>query len=226
MTHRRRYAIAAIVLLAARAPAQARVVSAPSEPSLLNLATGWARASALGDLRELRRSNDYLELRVWHGFSAAETQATIARREDGHWSAWLARVIRCEIRVDKTVADTASSTTMRGFVAEARRNCGQSATDVAPGARLITTDTLLVQPLAVPESDIEAAWNDARRAGALDLPGRAPHSRESDDGTSFLIELRQGSAYRATEIPDLPQAESAVDTQVKQIYAVVRRLVR
>ena len=62
-----RLAVVAIVLLSHQLFAQARVVSAPSEPSLLNLTTGWARASTLGDLRDLRVSGDYLELRVWHG---------------------------------------------------------------------------------------------------------------------------------------------------------------
>src|ERR1043165_3911219 len=91
----------ACALVAGEAPGQAGVRSAPSEPSLLNLTSGWARASELGDLRELRVGGDHLELRVWHGYSAAETQATIIRRADGHWSASLARVIRCEIQIPK-----------------------------------------------------------------------------------------------------------------------------
>ena len=72
-------ALAMGVLLSQRSFGQARVVSAPSEPSLLNLTAAWARASTLGDLRELRVAGDYLELRVWRGYGLSETQATILK---------------------------------------------------------------------------------------------------------------------------------------------------
>jgi hypothetical protein len=211
------------LLLARESFAQARVVSAPREPSLLNLTSGWARASTLGDLRELRLSGDHLELRVWRGYGAAETQATILRRADGHWSASFARVIRCEIQVPSAVADTASSATMRRFVAEARRQCGQSAVDVAPGARLLATDTLVVQPLAVPESDIEAAWKDAESAGVLQLPGRVAPSAPTGDVT-FLIEVRRGDSYRATEIAEVDPPRVKADSQVQRIHAATQRV--
>src|SRR4029077_2725446 len=93
--------------------AQARVASAPSEPSLLNLTSSWGRASTLGDLLELRMNSDDIELRVWHGFGTSETQSTILRRTQGHWSASFARVIRCELQIPGSVGDTASSRTMR-----------------------------------------------------------------------------------------------------------------
>src|SRR5215213_2812240 len=102
MTNASRLALAMILLCACMAFGQARVVSAPSEPSLLNLTTGWGRASILGDLRELRAGSDYLDLRVWRGFGLAETQAVVLRRLDGHWSAFLARVMRCEIQITKS----------------------------------------------------------------------------------------------------------------------------
>ena len=123
-------AVAIMVMLPGRAFGQARVTSAPAEPSLLNLTTAWSRASTLGDLRQLRTRSDFLELRVWHGFGLAETQAVVLRRIDGHWSASLARVIRCEIQIPKSVGGTASVTTMRGYVAEARRKCGTPVVDV------------------------------------------------------------------------------------------------
>lgn len=217
-------AVGAMLLFSRPGFGQAKVVSAPSEPSLLNLTAGWARASTLGDLRELRVDRDYLELRLWHGYAAAETQATILRRERGHWSAFFARVIRCELAVPGQVADTASSATMRRFVAEARRNCGVSVVDVAPGSRLIATDTLFVQPIAVPESDIEAAWKDAQSAGAGELPARARHDAPTTDGSAYLIELRRGDEYRAAEIEDVERPEVKADSQAKQIYAVLRRL--
>lgn len=220
----RRAAVAIALLLPRESFAQARVVSAPREPSLLNLTSGWARASTLGDLRELRLSGDHLELRVWRGYGAAETQATILRRADGHWSASFARVIRCEIQVPSAVADTASSATMRRFVAEARRQCGQSAVDVAPGARLLATDTLVVQPLAVPETDIEAAWKDAESAGVLQLPGRVEQSAAPAGDVTFLIEVRRGDSYRATEIAEVDPPRVKADSQVRRIYAATQRV--
>lgn len=217
-------AVVMIALLSRLSVAQARVASAPDEPSLLNLTTAWSRASTLGDLRELRTRSDYLELRVWRGFGESETQAVVLRRTDGHWSASLARVIRCEIQIPKSVGDTASVTTMRGYVAQARRACGTSVADVGAGARIITTDTLVVQQLDVPESEIEMAWKDALSAGVLQLPGRVKRNRTMDDSITYVIELRRGDEYRAAEIEHLERPEVEADTQVKQIYAAVHRL--
>lgn len=218
------FAVAMIVLASPPAFSQARVVSAPAEPSLLNLTTGWGRASTLGDLLKLRRRPDDLELRVWRGFGASETQAIVLRRTDGHWSASLARVIRCEIQIPKSVGDTASTTTMRGYVAEARRKCGASVVDLGAGARVITTDTLVVQQLEAPESEIETAWKDAVTAGLLQLPGRVKRSATADGDITYVIELRRGDEYRASEIEELEHPEVEADTQVKQVYAAVRRL--
>jgi hypothetical protein len=203
---------------------QARVVSAPSEPSLLNLTTGWARASVLGDLREMRAGPGHLELRVWRGFGPAETELFVLRRADGHWSAFFARVIRCELQVPASARDTASATTMRAFVAQARRNCGTSIVDVSAGARIITADTLVVQRLDVSEADVETAWTDAEKAGVVRLPGRVKHSATTTDGTTYVIEVRRGDEYRAAEIEHVERAELEADSQVEQAYAAVRRL--
>lgn len=219
-------AVAAIVLLSRPSFGQAKVVSVPAEPSLLNLTTSWSRASTLGDLRALRTRSDHIELRVWRGYGPSETQAVILRRADGHWSASLGRVIRCEIQIPTSVGDTASEATMRWYAAEARRKCGVSVANAGPGARIIATDTLLVQPLAVPETEIELAWNDALAAGVVQLPARVKRSRAMDDSSTFMIELRRGDEYRAAEIEDLEPPEVEADRQVKQVYAAVRRLVQ
>lgn len=226
MTHSNLLAGAVMVLLSRPGFGQARVVSVPAEPSLLNLTTSWSRASPLGDLRELRTSSDHIELRVWRGYGPSETQAIVLRRADGHWSASFARVVRCEIQIPTSVGDTASVTTMRGYVAEARRRCGTSLTDVSAGARIITADTLLVQPLAVPESEIETAWKDALNAGVLRLPGRVTRNQTMDDSITYLIESRRGNEYRASETEHLEESEVEADTHVKQVYAAVRRLLQ
>lgn len=224
MTHTHLLVVAAIVLVSQPSAGQARVVSAPAEPSLLNLTTSWSRASVLGDLRELRTRSDHLELRVWRGYGASETQAIVLRRMDGHWSASLARVVRCEIQIPTSVGDTASQATMRGYVAEARRRCGTSVVDVSAGARILATDTLVVQPLEASASDVEMAWSDAVAAGVIQLPGRVKRSRIVDEGMTYLIELRRGDEYRAAEIEHLERPEVKADSQAQQVYAAVRRL--
>ena len=107
----RKLSVLGVVALVAGAHAgyaQARVLSAPPEPSLLNITRQWSRASSLGDLRELRTAPDYRELRIWLGFGlTTETQGFIVRRTTGHWSAFFARVMRCEIEIPRTVGDTA-----------------------------------------------------------------------------------------------------------------------
>jgi len=220
------FAVTVSLFLSQRSFGQARVVSAPSEPSFLNLTTAWARASTLGDLREAQASGDYLELRVWHGFGPSETQATILRRTQDHWSAFLARVIRCELQIPGSVGDTASAATMRQFVVAARRRCGTSVVDVAPGARIIAADTLVVERLVVPESAIEGVWNDAENAGVLQLPGRVKRDSTRDYSLTYFIEVRRGDEYRAAEIEDLDRPEVKADSIVKQVYAAVQRLRR
>src|SRR5689334_20172215 len=93
----------AVSILARPAFGQVKVVSVPSEPSLLNITRTWSRASLLGDLREMHVRPDYLELRVWGGFGLAETQTVVLRRSDGHWSAFVGRVVRCEIQIPAPV---------------------------------------------------------------------------------------------------------------------------
>ena len=225
MTHRARILVAIFVGLAQESFGQARVVSAPAEPSLLNLTGSWARASSLGDLREMRTRSDDLELRVWRGFGASETRAVALRRTDGHWSASLARVIRCEIQIPRSVGDTAKAATMRLYVAEARRNCGASVVDVSAGSQIIAADTLVVQALDVQESEIDAVWKDVLGAGALELPGRVKRDRPIDEGLIYLVELRRGNDYRAAEIEHVERPEVKADSQVQRVYAVVRRLV-
>jgi hypothetical protein len=226
MTHANLLAVAVIVLVSRPGFGQARLVSVPTEPSLLNLTTSWSRASTLGDLRELRTRPDHIELRVWRGYGPSETQAVVLRRTDGHWSASLARVIRCEIQIPTSVGDTAAQATMRRYGAEARSKCGVSIANAGPGARIIATDTLFVQPLAVAEPEIETAWKEAVGAGVLQLPGRVKRSRTMDDSVTYMIELRRGDEYRASEIEDLERPEVEADTQVKQVYAAVRRLLQ
>jgi hypothetical protein len=215
-------ALAFVVSVSQPGLTQARVLSAPPEPSLLNITRQWSRASSLGDLRELRTEPDHRELRVWLGFGlTTETQGVILRRANGHWSAFFARVMRCEMQIPRSVGDTASRATMQHYNAEARQHCGTTVSDVSPGAQVITTDTLLVAALNLPDSTIEAAWTAAVRAGVSQLPSRVERSQSLDDVATYVIELRTGNDYRASAIEQLEHPETEADQQVKDVYAAV-----
>ena len=207
--------------------AQARIVSAPPEPSLLNITGQWSRASSLGDLRELRTGSDYRELRVWGGYGlTTETQGVVLRRAGGVWSAFVARVMRCEIKIPGVVGETASRATIQQYTAQARQQCGKKLEDVGPGAHILTTDTLLVVPLGVPASAIEEAWTAAERAGALQLPPRVQRNPVIDDVFTYVVEVRTGNDYRASTIEHMERPETKADQQVKDVYAAVNRLLR
>jgi hypothetical protein len=217
--------IAFIVGLSRAGCAQARVVSAPPEPSLLNLTRQWSRASILCDLRELKTGSDYLELRVWAGYGLmGTTQAVVVRRSAGRWAAFLARVLRCEIKIPRSVGDTASRTTMQQYVAEARRHGGVSVTDVGAGAQVLATDSLLVDSLAVPDSVIESTWNAAGRAGVFQLPGRVDRHEAVDNALAYVVELRRGNDYRASAIEHIEHPERDADRKVQAIYTIISQL--
>lgn len=202
-------------------------MSAPPEPSLLNITREWSRASSLGDLRELRGRPDYLELRAWTGYAlTGGTQAVVLRRADGHWSAFLARVLRCEMEIPRAVWDTASRATVRRYTSEARQHCGTPLTEVSAGARILATDSLVVDSLGVPEATISDAWTAAERAGVFQLPARVSRNEVVDDTPMYVVEVRRGDEYRASAIEHVQQAETAADRQVEDVYAAVNSLLR
>jgi hypothetical protein len=218
-------ALTMTALVSQAAVGQVRVVSAPPEPSLLNITRQWSRASTLGDLRELAPDASRLELRVWGGFSlSSPTQGVVLRRTGGRWSAFLARVVRCEIQIPRSVGDTASRTTMQRYTAEARRHCGTTVAEVTAGSQVLATDTLLVAPLDVAEGLIGETWAAAERAGALDLPGRVERNRVVDDVFTYVVEVRRGDDYRASVIEHIERPEIRADQQIRDIYAAVNRL--
>ena len=220
-----RLTLAVVVMLARVSFAQARVVSAPPEPSLLTLTGGWSRASLLGDLREVRAGNDYLEVRAWKGFDlTSTTEAVVLRRLGGQWSAFLARVIRCEIMIARSVEDTASRATMQGYVAEARRQCGKALPSVGPGARIVAADTLIVERLSVPDTSIENAWSAAMSAGLFQLPPRIDRKENVSDAPIYVVEVRRGNTYRASQIEHVENSENESDRRLKDALAAVRRV--
>lgn len=225
MSHRLRSALALAVLVSRAGAAQARVLSAPPEPSLLNIVRQWSRASGLGDLREVRAGPGYLELRVWGGFAlATRTQGVVLRRADGRWSAFLAQVMRCEIQIPKEVGDTATRATMDRYQAEARRQCGTPLTDVGPGAFIVTAESLLVERVGAADSLVEQAWTAGVRAGALGLPPRVERSLVRDDAFMYVVEVRSGRDYRASVIEHVEPPEGEADRRVREVFAAVSRV--
>jgi len=216
-----RYALAMLGLLSRVSSAQARVLSAPPEPSLLNITRSWSRASSLGDLRELTTASDFLELRVWGGYGMGATQGVVLRRTGTHWSAFLARVRRCEMLMPRSAGDTASRATLERYVAQARRQCDTPVSDVGPGVRIITADTLAVERLVMPDSMIEKAWAVAVRAGALDLPGRIERAEAVSSDFTYVVEVRRGGEYRASAIEHVERPSTEADRQVRAVYAAV-----
>lgn len=203
---------------------QAHIASAPSEPSLLSITREWSRASSLGDLPELKTPSDYLELRVWGGYGFGRTQGTVLRRSNGHWSAFVAQVRRCAIQIPNTVGDTASAATMHRYVVQARRQCDTALTDVGAGMRVITADTLAVDSLSVAEAAIESAWTAAVGAGVLQLPPRIKRDSLPSSDFTYVVELRRGGEYRASEIEYMDPPPTGADRQVQQVYAIASRV--
>jgi hypothetical protein len=197
------------------------VLSAPPEPSLLNLTSAWTHASTLGDLRELKASPDYAELRVWGGFGFGATQGIVLRRVDGRWAAFLARVRRCEMQISRSAADTASGTTMQRFVADTRRHCDTPLGEVGAGVRIITADTLAVEQLDLPASSIDSVWTAAMRAGVSQLPGFVKRAETPSSDFTYVVELRRGNEYRASQIEHVEQPGTDADRQVQRVYAAI-----
>ena len=114
---------------------------------------------------------------------------------------------------------------MQSLVAEARRHCGVPVTNAGAGVRIITADTVVVAELALPDSTIEQAWTAAVKGGALEMPGRAKHASPGD-GLVYVVELRRGNDYRASEIERVDPPETDADRQMQRVYAPLATLVR
>jgi hypothetical protein len=90
--------------------------------------------------------------------------------------------------------------------------------------RIITADTLAVDALGVADSVIDDAWTAAVRAGVLRLPGRVDHTAATSSDFTYVVELRRGAEYRASQLEHLELPETDADRQVKDVYAAVNRV--
>ena len=113
---------------------------------------------------------------------------------------------------------------MQRFVAQARRQCSTPLLDVGAGMRIITADTLAVDTLAVAEPAIDSAWTAAVRAGVLRLPGNVKRDGAVSSDFTYVVEVRRGGEYRASQIEHVEPPETEADRQIKEVYAAVSRL--
>ena len=197
--------------------AQARTVSAPAGPSLVDIARQWSRASQLGDLREGQLSAGDVEVRAWTGFGIAGTHAVRLRREGGLWRAWRISMVSCSIVVPRAAGDTASRTTRTRWEAEARAQCGDTLT-LPTSAHVISVDTLAVVPINAASTVIESAWTGAVQRGMLILPP-LPAREMTFDGVGYVVEVRQGPAYRASVIQFAGDGSTDAERQMLSIMS-------
>ncbi|HET7187651.1 MAG TPA: hypothetical protein VFI52_05825, partial [Gemmatimonadaceae bacterium] len=178
----------------------ARVVNVPEWSFPLDLTRQWAQQSPLGDLRRRAMEEGDVEVRAWGGYGLRGTKGVVVRRERGTWRAWRVEHVPCKVIVDMPVHDTASATTLAGFLALARRKCGSTVGDVRGISMLLDADTLAIEPLSAGSAAIERAWNAAEREGMLSLPAEVSGRVPAPDGFTYVIEVRRGSNYRASVI--------------------------
>jgi hypothetical protein len=206
------------------AGAQIEVVSEPVKDYLLDITRNWSRDSPLGDLRERQAGAADIKVRAWGGYGLTRTGAVIARREAGTWHAWMATVVHCNIWVPEDIADSASKSTRERFKKQAREQCNEPQDHIVTPATGFSSDSIEVIALPVSSATIDSAWSRVVAAGVLTLPPHPTPERMMLDGFTYVIEVRQGSTYRASVITHVrkPQAES--DSQVQQVFAILAEL--
>lgn len=219
----RRHLIAlALILAPLGAGAQARTISAPSGASLLDLLVRhWARTSSLGDLRELPLDDGDVEVRSWSGFGLGGTGGVRLRRVAGNWQAWAIKRIECSISVARSPGEALSKADVARWQAEARAHCADSL-QFLPSAWVISDDTLDIMPLDATQQAIDSAWTRAVQLGLRTLPPRPGGERVVLDGLAYVIELREGATYRASEIAFAGDATTDAERQVQAIVATLR----
>jgi hypothetical protein len=211
-------------LAAAPVSAQARVESAPEDTFILHITQEWGRESRLGDARALQLGPDDIELRVWVGYGLAPTRGIVMRRMQNAWQGWAAVVHRCSLWVPISVGDTASQVTAAALRARARRECGQPHDSTLGAASIFSIDTLEIHAIS-DTAGLRRAWQATTEAGVLTLPPLARRDLVMLDGVVYVVELRHGSAYRASMIEHMDTPEFQADRQAQAIYRAVAPLI-
>jgi hypothetical protein len=216
--------VSSLVLGTMDARAQAVADTAEVKNYLLYVTNKWGRESALEDLRHRAMDGDDVELRVWGGYGLGGTSGVIIRREKGQWRAWLAVVVECVKAVPSKIADTASERTIAGYHAAARKECGVDQSHTPLPANVYQVDTLTITAISTGPA-IERAWKAALENGVLTLPDEWPPDVMMVDGFTYVIEVRQGTRYRASDVKELGDRDTSdVTRRVRAIYAAATGL--
>jgi hypothetical protein len=177
----------------------------------------------LGSLPRRAMAAGDIELRVWGGYGLGGTRGVVVRRTGGRWSAWEAHVVQCMIGVPIPVGDTASAVTESLYVARARRDCNAWLAHTLGAESMYDADTLAVR--ALPSANLGAVWAKALAAGVRELPPGVRRKWIMNDGFTYVVELREGNAYRASVIEYASPPEVDADRHVQAVYdAVVEAL--
>jgi hypothetical protein len=221
--------LCASALLARDAPAQATRVLADTQSYLLRVTQRWGRASPLGALAERPTRGDDLEVRLWQGYGYGGVWGAILRRSSGRWAGWAARVVHCTFHVPISVGDTLSAPSVRRYQALARRRCGErnaGQSEAPPGTygwTVISDDTLDLRGLESP-ARLDETWDALVDAGLFRLPPSVPRSWVMMDGHTYVLEVRRGAEYRASVIEHTSPPETAADTTMQAVAAILRRI--
>jgi len=159
---------------------------------------------------------DDVELRVWGGYGLGGTHGVVLRRTDGRWHAWRARVVTCVIKLSTSGTGIGPDATDSTLAAEARRQCPRT---VDGGGSYRSVDTLALE--SADARNAGRIWDQARSAGALELPPRVPRTWIMIDGFTIVIEVRRGDAYRASRIEAIKPPEVHADRVAQQVYQTV-----
>ncbi|MGH9866981.1 MAG: hypothetical protein ACREAA_02295 [Candidatus Polarisedimenticolia bacterium] len=213
---------AALLLMPAGLSAQATTISAPPEPSLLHMfVRPWARESALGDLVTVSMPDSALELRFWGGFGLFGTRGLVLQRSPaGEWTARRAVVEGCA--VVRPFSEQLTPARIDSLRRRARESCSP---DSGGGGQVIYAAWLSLYALELPP-DPEAVWRDLLSAGLLTLPPRVERTWIMNDGHTFVLELRRGHEYRASEIEYLEKPEHPADATIRRVADVLTRYYR
>ena len=201
-----------------RCAGQATITSAPQNNYLLKVSQEWGRTSALGDLVAAPFGPDDLELRFWSGYGVVGTRGLILRRTNGRWEAWRAVIVECHLYVPMSIADTLSAPAKRIYEDRARANCTQRPELRGP-SRDIQADSVGV--IRIDSLEAPAFWSALVRGGIDSLPVSVPRATMMMDGHGYVVELRRGNSYTASEIrqQDLPSVRA--DSIVQRLARLI-----
>ena len=194
----------------------------PQDDYLLEVTREWGRDAGLGDLLEQRIGWQDRELRLWDGYGLSGTFGLVIRNRSGQWEGWRVMVEGCYAVLPRELMDTASQATTDRYKAIAPRYCLQDDNPSANGI-LIPLDT--VELVRIDPSNLEAAWDSAVAAGALDLPMYVEPRMEQLDGQTLVLETLYRGRYRASIIECLDVPESQTDDRMNDIAAALGRTV-